>query len=86
MNYLYKPYTNKAYADFVIENQGKNICQDHEKIWFEDYPIIEPTYAEQRLENYPAINDQLDMIYWDKLNNTNLWEELITNIKTQYPK
>lgn len=44
------------------------------------------TYSENRRNAYPPINDQLDMIYWDKINNTNLWEEKITEIKNQFPK
>ena len=46
----------------------------------------EPTYAEKRLAEYPALGEQLDMIYWDRVNNTNLWQEKITQIKTKYPK
>ena len=46
----------------------------------------EPTYAEKRLAEYPSIGDQLDMIYWDKVNNTNLWQEKIAEIKQKYPK
>lgn len=46
----------------------------------------EPTYAEKRQSEYPAITDQLDMIYWDKVNGTNLWQETITAIKEKYPK
>lgn len=46
----------------------------------------EPTYAEKRLAEYPSIGDQLDMIYWDKVNNTNSWQEKIAEIKTKYPK
>lgn len=46
----------------------------------------EPTYAEKRLSEYPPIPEQLDMIYWDKVNGTNLWQEKITEIKNKYPK
>ncbi len=46
----------------------------------------EPTYSEKRLTEYPQISEQLDMLYWDKVNNTNLWQEKITEIKTKYPK
>ena len=46
----------------------------------------EPTYIEKRLKEYPPVTDQLDMIYWDKVNNTNLWQEKISEIKTKYPK
>lgn len=39
-----------------------------------------------RLAEYPSIEDQLDMIYWDRVNNTNVWENTITRIKKHYPK
>jgi len=35
---------------------------------------------------YPPIQDQLDMIYWDKINGTNNWVETITKIKKETPK
>lgn len=44
------------------------------------------TYTEQRVAKYPPISDQLDMIYWDKINGTNTWSDTITAIKQQFPK
>lgn len=32
----------------------------------------EMSYVEKRIAEYPSLPDQLDMIYWDKVNNTNL--------------
>ena len=46
----------------------------------------EPSYTEKRLAEYPPLSEQLDMIYWDKVNATNLWQEKITEIKNKYPK
>ena len=46
----------------------------------------EPSYAEKRAAAYPSLGDQLDMIYWDKINGTNQWQETITAVKTKYPK
>jgi len=46
----------------------------------------EPTYQEQRVAAYPSIPEQLDMIYWDRVNGTNLWQEKISEIKKTYPK
>ena len=43
-------------------------------------------YKEDRLADLPSIGDQLDMIYWDKVNGTNLWEDLITANKAKHPK
>lgn len=51
---------------------------------FAEYPT--PTYAEQRIAAYPNFGDQLDMIYWDKVNGTTNWLDLISEIKAKYPK
>ena len=45
-----------------------------------------PTYSEQRRKAYPHLEEQLDMLYWDKINGTDNWGNKITEIKTKYPK
>lgn len=47
-------------------------------------PVL--TYVEQRRAAYPAIEEQLDMLYWDKVKGTNIWQETIAEIKNTYPK
>ena len=66
--YLYKPYSNKQYADFVVKNKGRKLCKDDEKVWFEDYP--QPTIEEQneairatRESLYRATSDYLKADY-----------------------
>ena len=46
----------------------------------------EPNYIEKRVSEYPSISDQLDMIYWDTINGTHLWQVKISEIKKKYPK
>ena len=43
-------------------------------------------YQRDRKSDYKSIEEQLDMLYWDKINNTNLWQEHINAVKTKYPK
>jgi hypothetical protein len=43
-------------------------------------------YQRDRAKDYPSIQEQLDMQYWDKINGTNKWEEAINAVKTKYPK
>jgi hypothetical protein len=43
-------------------------------------------YQRDRAKTYPSIQEQLDLQYWDKINNTNKWEEAINAVKTKYPK
>tara|TARA_S200002703_G_scaffold22131_1_gene18800 strand:+ start:1802 stop:2098 length:297 start_codon:yes stop_codon:yes gene_type:complete len=43
-------------------------------------------YARNRAAAYPSIGDQLDMLYWDKVNDTTTWSDAIAAVKTGYPK
>ena len=43
-------------------------------------------YRDQRRNAYPAIGDQLDMIYHDKIEDTTSWQDAIAAVKTLYPK
>lgn len=47
---------------------------------------IPKCYCELRSDEYPSVEDQLDMQYWDKVNGTNIWVETITAIKQKYSK
>lgn len=43
-------------------------------------------YQRERATAYPTIQEQLDLLYWDKVNGTNNWEAAIEAVKTEYPK
>ena len=43
-------------------------------------------YKRARQEAYPSIPDQLDMLYWDKVNDTTTWKDAIAEVKTDNPK
>ena len=40
----------------------------------------------KREKEYPSIQDQLDMQYWDKENDTTIWADAIAKVKTENPK
>ena len=40
----------------------------------------------QRAVTYWPLADQLDALYWDKKNGTNVWEQHIEAVKAKYPK
>lgn len=44
------------------------------------------THRAERRKEYPSIQEQLDMIYWDNINGTDNWKSMITSIKEKYPK
>ena len=40
----------------------------------------------QRDRKYPSIADQLDMLYWEKVNGTENWLNSIESVKSRFPK
>ena len=71
---------NFDYQQFIqdVAEQGLSIVEGPD--------IIEPDYATLRQQEYPSREEQLDMMYWDRVNGTNIWEETIQSIKDKYPK
>lgn len=71
---------NSDYQQFIkdVAEQGIEIVEGPD--------IIEPDYATLRQQEYPSREEQLDMMYWDKVNGTTVWEETIQAIKEKYPK
>ena len=39
-----------------------------------------------RKNAYPSIGDQLDMQYWDSVNDTTTWKDAIASVKSAHPK
>jgi len=66
-----KPIT---YAEVLAEQQRLQTEYDNNQ------------YQRDRANDYPPIEEQLDMQYWDKINGTNNWETMIAEIKARYPK
>ena len=66
-----KPLT---YAEVLAEQQRLQTEYDNNQ------------YQRDRANDYPPIEEQLDMQYWDKINGTNNWETMIAEIKARYPK
>ena len=71
---------NTDYQQFIqdVAEQGIGIVEGPD--------IIEPDYATLRSQEYPSHEEQLDMMYWDKVNGTTVWEDTIQAIKDKYPK
>jgi FKBP-type peptidyl-prolyl cis-trans isomerase (trigger factor) len=43
-------------------------------------------YQRDRASEYPSIQEQMDMQYWDAINGTTTWLDAINAVKTKYPK
>lgn len=72
--------TNRDYQQFIqdVAEQGIEIVEGPD--------VIEPSYAELRAAEYPSLQEQEDMKYWDEINETTVWRDTITAIKERYPK
>lgn len=80
--------TNKAFYQSIgmIEQE---VEQAYDGAWYlkgHAPQAPEPTYIELRQAAYPPVGDQLDMIYWDQVNGTDIWRQTIAAIKAEYPK
>ena len=80
ISFIPKDPANTDYQQFIqdVAEQGIEIVEGPD--------IIEPDYATLRQQEYPSREEQLDMMYWDKVNGTTVWEDTIQAIKEKYPK
>ena len=71
---------NSDYQQFIqhVAEQGIDIVEGPD--------VVEPSYSELRATEYPSREDQFDMMYWDKVNGTTVWEDTIQAVKNKYPK
>lgn len=58
----------------------------HHMLWDGVKLVSNLSYQELRQNEYPSIQDQLDMMHNDLKNRTTTWFDLIEGIKTKYPK
>lgn len=82
---IYKLYKNVTHihGDIAYDKDNNEVAYDENAVQIE---IDNNAYKERRASEYKTIAEQLDMLYWDKVNNTNLWQEHINAVKTKYPK
>ena len=71
---------NKSYNQFIqdVAEQGVSIVEGPD--------IIEPDYITLRQQEYPSLQEQEDLRYWDEINGTTVWRDTITAVKDKYPK
>jgi hypothetical protein len=86
-------YTVNKDADMIsvpdnMDNRHRVMIQEWIDAGNTPTPYVEPvkSYSDRRATEYPHITDQLDMLYWDKINETEIWKNSITKIKEKFPK
>lgn len=70
--------------EVLLENESDNSVL--ESRWDDDAKGFVPVtslYADRRRQEYPSIEDQLDILYHEGID---VWRETIKSIKDKYPK
>jgi hypothetical protein len=78
---LYKQVNNER-LEFSASDYDQAITDLANSKWQEQ----EFGYIQARQEAYGSIADQLDMQYWDLVNNTTTWKDHIAQVKSDNPK
>ena len=66
---------NRPATDAEIEQLEKDYSE-----------FLKTEYQLKRQLNFPSIQDQLDMQYWDQVNGTTTWKDSIAKVKSDNPK
>ncbi len=51
-----------------------------------DDDVVDRVILDLRKKAYPSWQDQMDMQYWDKINNTSTWQDAVQAVKDKFPK
>lgn len=82
---LQKLYPNvvRTVGETAYDAEGNEVVYDKDAV---EASVNANQYKQQRALEYPSLPEQLDMLYHDKINNTNIWLETIQAVKDKYPK
>jgi len=77
---------NKSVNGVVSEYSDSDYAQAKIDLGNQKWNDQEFGYIAARQSAFPSIGDQLDMIYWDKVNDTTTWKDAIAKVKSDNPK
>ena len=77
-------------GEFVLDKDMNPITIDEAKVE-EEFKKLKAEYDSKQYQRdrevqYPSIQEQLDMQYWDAVNGTKKWQEAVAKVKTDNPK
>ena len=85
-NAIYALYPNVVTVDDTagaMDNNGNNVEIDMALV---DAWVDPNVYKYKRQQAYAPLAEQLDMQYWDAMNNTETWLDHIRSVKEAHPK
>jgi hypothetical protein len=69
--------------EVAYDADGNEVTYDNDAV---ELLMSSKSYIEDRSREYPSIQEQLDMQYWDGVNGTTTWSDAIAEVKASYPK
>ena len=78
---LYKQVNNER-LEFT-DSDYEQAIEDRKNSLLDEYNF---GYIQARQEAYGSIAEQLDMMYWDNVNGTTIWQDHIAQVKSDNPK
>tara|TARA_B100000519_G_C14245638_1_gene439679 strand:+ start:343 stop:645 length:303 start_codon:yes stop_codon:yes gene_type:complete len=78
---LYKQVNNKR-----LEFSDEDYAQAKIDLGNSKWDKQQYSYIQARQEAYGSLSDQLDMQYWDLVNDTTTWKDHIAKVKSDNPK
>jgi|TARA_R100000081_G_C4678377_1_gene96211 hypothetical protein len=77
---------NKSVNGIVSEFSDEDYAQAKIDLGNKKWKDQQFGYIQARQEAYGDLGLQLDMIYWDKVNDTTTWQDHIAKVKSDNPK
>tara|TARA_R100001594_G_scaffold112003_1_gene146879 strand:+ start:830 stop:1114 length:285 start_codon:yes stop_codon:yes gene_type:complete len=88
-NAIYKAYANVVRIDDAqgaFDKDNNKITLEQSKIDAARVELAKLDYKVKRADQYPSLQEQLDLQYWDQVNGTTKWKEAIAKVKSDNPK
>ena len=70
----------------VKDEDGKDFTLQNGILYDDFVAKFDADYSANRVSQYPSIQEQLDMQYWDSVNGTSTWKDAIAKVKSDNPK
>ena len=82
---IYKLYPSVTVirGDVAYDKDEQEVTYDNNAVEAE---LAKNAYKEARASAYAPLSEQLDMQYWDAMNNTETWLDHIRSVKEAHPK
>ena len=71
---------------WVVDADAETVTYDQSTAESDDAALVAVRYKKVRRDAYPRINDQLDMMWHDKKDDTTTWEDAIQAVKDAHSK